>query len=346
MSNEISKLFVVIGAKTDEFKTGLDKMKEQASGWSKQMGAIGGVAKEIFPMVGVGAGVYEFRKMMVTSAEYGDEIGLAAEKTKLSTDFIQKLNLAAAGSGTTLSGVTTNIRNLNNIMADAFAGKPAAIEFFDQIGVSVEELQKSNAEGRINLVFEAISKIEDPAIKSKAAVKAFGQTGADLIPLIDNWGELNKQHMTFLSKEDIQTLRDGKAAMQELDSQWQILQGRFAVAAWPAITPLLDLLNQALTLFGQIADKWNSIDPKLRMLMTGGMDVWSSGAAISSVQKSFISPAAVATPQLNSSEPVTMNTLGAGNQEIHTHVYLNGREIAEAVNLDLYHEASGGKGWL
>jgi hypothetical protein len=178
MSNELSKLFVVIGAKTDEFKSGLDKMKEQVTGFTGTLDkAMGG----LLPAATVAGVAYGFKEIMVKAAEYGETVGLAAEKTGLTTDFIQKLKFASDTSGTSLNALTMGIKRMSTVMADAFKGDQGAVQAIESLGISVADLLKMNPDQRVMAIFQAVSMIEDPTIKSAAAVQFLGRSGPELI---------------------------------------------------------------------------------------------------------------------------------------------------------------------
>jgi len=179
MSDSLAHLYVIIGAKTEEFtkalkqtEKDLKKIERNFMELGKTFAAIGGVI--------LAAGI----KSAQTYANMGDEVQKMAIRTGFATEEISKLRYAAEISGTDIKAVETAIKLMGNTMLDAQNGLSTATRALDQLGISLQELQGMNPEQRFRRFMEAIAAIEDPTIKAALAVDVFGRSGTDLLPLL------------------------------------------------------------------------------------------------------------------------------------------------------------------
>lgn len=342
------------------------------SSFGKLNDALGG----LLPAISVAAVVAGYEKMMVSAAAYGEEVGLAATKTGLSVNLLQGLKFAADTSGASMDALTVGVKKMSTVLAEAFAGNSAAAQSIEELGLSVEDLRKMNPDQRIMAIFTALSKIEDPAIKSAAAVKMLGKSGTDLIPLINDVDQLvarfNKLHIA-LTEEDIKSLQDGKTAMEEMAISWELLQAKLGATMWPEFKPLLDELTSGISLVSQLIAAFNSLPTDLKTLLSinpvsilsgqflfkqlGAIEKHAEGGIVTSPQIGMIGEAGpeaiIPLSKMGNIEdalnfarmPVSAHGEDAspGVIEIHSHLHLDGRQIAESVDRALYNRlnASG-----
>ena len=198
----------------DQIQTQLTDLENSTSGTADKLKSAFSGVLPAFTVLGVVAG---FTQMMVKGAEFGDAISLASKKTGLAVDTIQKLNYLAKTTGTSLGGLETGIRHYNSMLSDARSGNKLAIDSFNNLGLSIEDLSTMNQDQRFIALAEAIAKIEDPATRSAAAVKMLGRSGVDLIPLINSIDKIQGANIQILSQEEIDKLKKGVA--QEICTQ-------------------------------------------------------------------------------------------------------------------------------
>jgi len=245
----------------DQIQTQLTDLKNSTSGTADKLKSAFSGVLPAFTVLGVVAG---FTQMMVKGAEFGDAISLASKKTGLAVDTIQKLNYLAKTTGTSLGGLETGIRHYNSMLSDARSGNKLAIDSFNNLGLSIEDLSTMNQDQRFIALAEAIAKIEDPATRSAAAVKMLGRSGVDLIPLINSIDKIQGANIQILSQEEIDKLAAGKEGIEKMTYAWETLQNKLAATAWPDLLPMIDETGRLADGFMKIVNWLNQTNTLLK----------------------------------------------------------------------------------
>jgi hypothetical protein len=177
IGNEISKLFVTIGAETSGFQKGIQGMSANL----RKAGAI---------MTGVGAAITGSMIAITKQwANAGDEVQKLAEKTGFSTERLSELRYMADLSGTSLGTLETGLKRMATVIFDANSGMQSAVDSFSALGLSIQDLMGLNPEEQFNKIIGALANIEDPTIRAALAVELFGRAGTDLLPLLAEGSE-------------------------------------------------------------------------------------------------------------------------------------------------------------
>jgi hypothetical protein len=138
--------------------------------------AIGGAA------IGAVGGLTALVKSVADTA---DEMKDLSQVTGFSTEALSGLGLAAEKSGSSLEGVTGSVKNMQRAIAEATAGSKEANEALAALGVSAEELRSQTPEQQFETLAKAITRIEDPAQRASLAMKIFGKSGTELMPILN-----------------------------------------------------------------------------------------------------------------------------------------------------------------
>lgn len=270
MADKLAELYVEITARTDKLQSELTgvkgKLAQAQTGFNKLNTAVGG----LLPAATVGAVVVGFTQMMNSSAAFGEEITLAAQKTGLTTDMLQDLNYLAKTTNSSLGGLEAGMRKMNMTISDGLAGNKTAVETFQKLGISVDSLRTMNSDQRFKAIAAAIALIPDPAVRAAMAVDVLGRSGVDLIPLIEAMRSMPDMKVPKLSEAELKSLDDAKTALEKLDYAWTITQGKFASAIFPQLTPFLADINNLVGLLTGLLTEWNKLPPQLRVLLGGG----------------------------------------------------------------------------
>lgn len=99
---------------------------------------------------------------------------------------LRKLQKAASLSGVDLATTNVALMKMSDVLGSAFGGNKAAIESFENIGLSVDALKRMRPEQQFVAIGEAINKISDPSQKIAAARDIFGRSGGSLISFFQN----------------------------------------------------------------------------------------------------------------------------------------------------------------
>jgi len=131
--------------------------------------------------------VASFGAMIVKTANLGDEINDLSQRTGISAELLSSFKLAADKSGSSLEGFATGMKGLSRAMFDANDGLATSKDAFDEIGVSyTDSTGKLRPLNDVMLdVADRFKAMPDGAQKSALAMRLFGKSGIDLIPMLN-----------------------------------------------------------------------------------------------------------------------------------------------------------------
>lgn len=131
--------------------------------------------------IGVGIALFDLTKH---ASDFGSEIFDATQKTGLGAVAISSLKAAADQSGSSLESVTGGIAKFAKGVAAAGEDAKKSAKFVKDFGI--EPLDALNdLEGALNKVFKRIYDAKPGVEQMTLAQRAFGKSGAELIPVIN-----------------------------------------------------------------------------------------------------------------------------------------------------------------
>ena len=184
MSGEIAKLFVTLGLDDKQFQTNMKRVQRNATIMAKQMTVLG-----VAITAALGLSVHRF-------AATGDEIQTMAIKTGFSARALSELKYIAERSGTSFETLQTAIKNVAKLLDDSSRGSIQATETLRRLGLELKDFEGLSPEEAFWLLAEAIRNVEDPMKRLALAQDVFGQSGIDLMAIIN------------LEKDELQKLKD------------------------------------------------------------------------------------------------------------------------------------------
>lgn len=127
--------------------------------------------------------------LVVLGQAYADltgQIGDTAERTGISRERFQELGFAAQLSGSSAETLGGALQKMNLAVGAATKGSKDLKDMFSGLGI---RLKNSNGtlkttDELFNTFVDRISKIKDPSLQAQAAVKVFGKSATELLPLI------------------------------------------------------------------------------------------------------------------------------------------------------------------
>jgi len=136
---------------------------------------------------GITAGAGLFGAMIKQSADLADELGKTAQRAGVTVESLSALGYAAKLSDVDMGQLSGSLQRLSRLMAEAAGGSEEAQRAFSAIGVNVTNAagQLRSADAVFEDIAEALSKLPDGAQKTAAAMKLFGRSGAEIIPLLN-----------------------------------------------------------------------------------------------------------------------------------------------------------------
>lgn len=238
-------------AAIDSAKRNLSSLSEMATSMASRMGTLG---------VAVGAAFSAGSLMSVI--DMLDKLDDMAEKTGVSVESLSRLRYAGESVGTTQEQLAVGLTKLTRLMGEAAGGNDQAALTFKTLGVEI-----ANADGSLRGTDQVLSDVaqrfsgwDNGAAKAAIAMKVFGKSGEDMIPMLNL----------------------GADGIQSMGEQAEKLGGIFSGDVAKAAADFNDNLTQIR--FGTEAAKVQiaaSLLPTLNELAKAMVDVRSNGSSMS-----------------------------------------------------------------
>lgn len=187
---------VVFSASTAGLAAGCNAASQQLDRLSNDVGkmssslstlsaiAIGGVLIEL-GSAGVSA-AKSLVSMGAAAAQNIDKLSKMSRALGLTYGQMAGFQLAGDLAGVGVQSIAQAAMKADHAFIEAAHGSETAKEKFVSLGLSMNDLKKMSPEQRFAAIAEAISKLPTAAERSAAAVKMFGKSGAELLPLFED----------------------------------------------------------------------------------------------------------------------------------------------------------------
>jgi hypothetical protein len=234
----------------------MQSARKELGGMAKGVKNVAGVFRDLAlvaaPVAAVGAAVFGLAKH---AANVGDELLTMSKHTGLSVEQLSLLKFAAEQSDTNLQALGTGFKFLGKSMAGAQKAGSESATAFAAIGV-----ESKNADGSLRPmhdvmleVADAFKNLPDGATKSALAMRLFGISGVELIPLLSK-GSAGIRELTDRAKElGLQITTDQAQAADQFNDQFNEMTRSaeaLAIKVGNVLIPSITDLMVALTNLG------------------------------------------------------------------------------------------------
>ena len=186
--------YVEVFLEQNRITQGLTALQTKLRGWSASLGKIGAesyggelpgplgaIARFASSPAGMFAGLLTAAKM---AASGGSAIADLAEKAGTSVEAISALGYAARRNDVPIEELAAGIKKMQVNITDAARGGKQGQEALAAIGLTADQLGRLLPEEQFRLLADRIAAIQNPTERAAAAVKIFGRTGTELLPLL------------------------------------------------------------------------------------------------------------------------------------------------------------------
>lgn len=202
--------------------------------------------------VAVTGGVVALAKSAIDLA---DDMRDLSQRTGVGIETLGQFKVAAELSGTSIEGVAKGLTLLNkNMVAAATAGGPAAAAF-KTIGVATTEADGTlrKADKVFLDVADRFAALRDGPEKAALAMKIFGKSGAELIPIL-NLGSKEIQRFGLGIGPDFANKADAfNDSLGIMKAQVTVLTVQIGSALLPVLSGLVTVVAQGVTFVGNLA---------------------------------------------------------------------------------------------
>ena len=178
-----NKAEIILSAKDKSaaaFKSVTSKAKLLASTIGKVGGALG--------VLGGGAGLVGLVALTKNVLNANDELAKMSQKIGISVEALAGLQHAGSLAGVSLEQIQKGVKSVSGQLFDASSGLIESQRNFDALGVSVKDA-KGDLRGAESVIIELADKfadMKDGTEKTALAVKLFGKSGLEMIPLLNS----------------------------------------------------------------------------------------------------------------------------------------------------------------
>ena len=278
MAITVGSVNIEIGGTTDKLQGAMNSSKSIVkSGVDSIQGAAQAV-QGYLSMLGVGA----FTSYIKGAIEAAGALADLQQKTGVSAEVLSGLEYAAKMSGTTLEGVAKGLQKLAVNMHDTAMGTGDARNAFKALGITVTDTQGNlrSVDDVMGDVADQFKTMDDGAQKTALAVKLFGKSGTELIPML-NEGSDGIAAMRQRAEELGLTISDKTASAMEalgdkFDTVGMASQGsarQIAANMTPALTTLADMFLDGTKKGGLFDAGVRVLGDTLRGLISIGISV-------------------------------------------------------------------------
>ena len=230
------KAYVEISAK-DRLTKSLERIR-------KRVEAFGSAVRSLGVRVGAlgAAALGGLAAMSAAFAKQGDVLEKAGRRTGVSVEALSELKVAAELSGAGIEQLEGGFRIMQRNILDASEGLGEAVDAFERLGISIEEIRGMTPEAAFERVADALASIENPSIRAGAAMKVLGRGGTALLPMLEEGADGIRRMREQARKLGLtMSTEDAKAAALLTDELglFNSVLGRVYDAVGAALAPAL-----------------------------------------------------------------------------------------------------------
>lgn len=209
----------------------------------------------LLPLLSAGVVASGLAHLSLQARENTENIGKLAEKTGGSVGTLSALALSAHDSEVSLEDLSKGMVKLAKTQDAAVKGGKDQKAAFAALGIGIKDLQQLNAADLFAKVAQKLGDMPNGTNKAALALKLFGKSGAELIPMLDALGadgfdkavEKAKRLGLFLSDDMVNSARAAQDAVHELEDIAAGLATQFNAGFMPGFTAGVETLAQTIT---------------------------------------------------------------------------------------------------
>lgn len=174
----------------------VDRLSKPAASMTKDMKTLQAAGSEAADtlqermMIASTAVVGAFAACVYAAADYGEQLVETSQKTGMAVEELGALKYAAEQSGVGFEQMRTGLSRMQRAAFDAAHGMKEQADTFRMLGVSVQDASGGMRSGTeiFRDVAERIAEMDDPTTQAALAMRVFGKSGAELLPLLKEGG--------------------------------------------------------------------------------------------------------------------------------------------------------------
>ena len=271
--------FVEFTLRDGKLRKGLKKWEGRFRAFGAGLSRIGGMAASVGGAVT--GGFAAATRVFIGS---GDQLQKMALRTGMSVEALSELSYAAGQSGTSLGAIEKATRGMARTILDAERGLSTATDNLKDLGLSLSDLKGLKPEGQFKLMASRIAAVGDPTRRAALAMKAFGKSGTELLPMLADGAEgvesLIKQGHDLgliMSNEDAQA---AAVLGDRFDDLWSQLKRVVFLVGAAVAGPLTQFVSATAPILKTIIEWFNANRRLVATIAVVGVALLAAGSVI------------------------------------------------------------------
>ncbi|MEW6647822.1 MAG: phage tail tape measure C-terminal domain-containing protein [Pseudomonadota bacterium] len=201
------------------FSSQIDRATNDLTKFKNDTSRIAGSLKTAFAGLAAGFSIAGIGKTIGDVIDFQDQMGKLAQKTGITTESLSTLSYVAELNGTNLDALSVGIKSLSTGLSEAAKGSKEYATMFDALGVGVQDASGAlrGSEQVLLDVADRFAGMEDGATKTALAVKLFGESGMQMIPMLNNGAAAIKAMQEEARKFGVEVSGDAAKASAEFN---------------------------------------------------------------------------------------------------------------------------------
>jgi hypothetical protein len=271
--------YVELGLRDSALRRGLSAASKQLSTFGQTLTGLG------TKLAGIGlaasAGLFAATRAWATS---GAALLDLSKQTGVSTEALSELGYAAAQTGASHESLATGLRQMAKFLTAAAAGSNEATKALADLGLNAQQLTNLAPDEAFALLGDAINRIPDPLQRASAAMRIFGRSGTELLPMFAEGAAGLAELRDAAAAKGLTVSEDEARAAHALDDALTdvAITARRAVATiGAALAPAIQSLAEAMTNATTQASAWiNQHRPLVVLIAEAAPTALALGAAL------------------------------------------------------------------
>lgn len=242
---------IEISAK-DKASAAYKKVKGQSQELEKATGKLrssyanlGGTIKQFLPMLSGAAIIGGMGKMISMTADAGDKYAKMSQKLGIAVETLSTFDHVAKLSGTTVDAVGVGLRRFAQNAVDMSRGIGEAKREFEVLGIEVTD-SSGNIREMEDLLLEVadrFSRMEDGTVKTAMAMRLFGRSGVEMIPMLNQGKEGLRGMMKEAKQLGLVFSEESAKACEKFNDNLTRLQGGMKALAFAVGSKVIPVLS-------------------------------------------------------------------------------------------------------
>ncbi len=270
MAKTISSLNVRLGSNIKGLTSGLAAAASSVKGFASRItSSVGSTMARVGKLASIGGllggalGGLGAGMLAKSSLADIDAIGKLADRLGMTTAALAGLRYAGQLAGVGTEEITNAINRMLVNVGKAADDTTELTTMLLQYGVSAKDLAAMDTESQFKALAGVIASIKSPADRARLATEAFGRSGANLLPLLQQGAagieaaqrEAERLGITF-NRLDASRVEAANDAMTKLGASIRGVFNRIVIAIAPTIQSIADGLTSAGASIGSWLGSW------------------------------------------------------------------------------------------